>query len=113
MTSFDMAENVTPSDLARMLCHGQIDIRWRAARLLGSMGSDTVEVLADVIHSRDSGTRILAAWALGRTGDSRAVEVLSAAFPDTDELVAIALEGALSRLTTERKAISPGSGIHF
>ncbi len=108
MTNFDMAGKDTPSGLARLLCHGQIDIRWKAARLLGSMGSDAVEVLADVIHSKDSGTRILAAWALGRTGDSRAAEVLSAALPDTDELFAIALEGALSRLTTERKDISPG-----
>ena len=87
-----------PENLVAFLKQGNIDIRWRAARILGSMGSQSYDPLVEALYDDDKGVRILAAWALGKTGESRAIAALLRASPDDDNIAQLAIDCAVERL---------------
>lgn len=87
-----------PENLVTFLKQGNIDVRWRTARILGSMGSQSCDPLVKALYDDDNGVRLLAAWALGKTGEPRAIAALLRASPDDDNLVQLAIDCALERL---------------
>jgi len=89
-----MREN-EPGNLVASLKHGDIDFRWKAARMLGERGSKGVDLLMKALYEDDWSVRLLAAWALGRTGDIRAADALIRAAPDYNDDVQLAIEGAI------------------
>lgn len=94
-------ENLPMDELLRLLRHQEIEMRWRAARALGSHGNDAVEPLLLRLYDDDHNVRMLSIWSLGRIGDKRAIGPISRSRHDADTMIQIACEGALSRL--ERK----------
>lgn len=100
MTHQDV-ENLPMDELLRLLRHQEIEMRWRAARALGSHGNDAVEPLLLRLYDDDHNVRMLSIWSLGRIGDKRAIGPISRSRHDADTMIQIACEGALSRL--ERK----------
>ncbi len=97
-TRQQMFRDQEPGDLVASLKHSDIDVRWRAARILGAMGGLACDLLMKLLYDDDKGVRILAAWALGRTGDPRATDALMRACPDDDDLVQLAIDCAIERL---------------
>ena len=84
-TRQQMFRDQEPGDLIASLGQGDIDVRWRSARILGEMGGQACDLLMNALYDDDIGVRILAAWALGRTGEPRAIDALKRAIPDDDE----------------------------
>ncbi len=70
----------------------------------GSIAEKVCGALSEVLHDGVDVHRCLAAQALGRIGDSRAVEPLSEALLDEDEDVRTDVAGALSALNDPRAA---------
>ena len=91
-------ENLSMDELLKLLRHREIEIRWRAARALGSCGGDAVNPLIARLYDDDQNVRMLSIWSLGRIGDKRAIGPISRALHDPDTMIQIASEGALSRL---------------
>lgn len=75
-----------------------VDLRWKAARSLGSRGEDAVDALIKNLYQDDPGTRLLAAWALGKTGSRRALPYLERMLEDEDPCAQLAVECALERI---------------
>jgi HEAT repeat protein len=74
-------------------------MRWKAARLLGEMRGRGVDLLMKALYDDDRGVRLLAAWALGKTGDIRAADALIRATPDDNDDVQLAIDAAIQRLS--------------
>ena len=93
--------------LVAHLKHRDIDMRWKAARLLGEMRGQGIDLLMKALYDDDRGVRLLAAWALGKTKDIRAADALIRASPDENSDVQLAIDGAIQRLS--RTCIVAGS----
>jgi HEAT repeat protein len=88
----------TIHDLLTLLSESNIDSRWRAAAALGRAGSQAVDPLLKKLFDDDENVRVLAIWALGRIGDSRAIDPIARTADCDSGPVALAAEGALSRI---------------
>jgi HEAT repeat protein len=88
----------TISDLLSLLSESNIDTRWKAAAALGRAGSQAVDPLLKKLFDDDENVRVLAIWALGRIGDSRAIAPITRSADGDLGPVALAAEGALSRI---------------
>lgn len=88
----------TIPDLLALLSESNIDTRWRAAAALSRAGSRAVDPLLKKLFDDDENVRILAIWALGRIGDSRAIAPISRSADGDRGPLALAAEGALSRM---------------
>ncbi|NYT21706.1 MAG: HEAT repeat domain-containing protein [Methanomicrobiales archaeon] len=86
-------------ELVTLLSHRDTDIRWKAACALGACGDAAFEPLLKKLYDEDPNVRVLSIWALGRIGNSKAAGYLERFLHDEDSLIAIASEGALSRLS--------------
>ena len=95
---YQEVENLQLNELLKRLRHQEIEMRWRAARALGSHGKNAVEPLLVRLYDDDHNVRMLSIWSLGRIGDKRAIGPISRSLHDTDTMIQIASEGALSRL---------------
>lgn len=78
-----------------------IDRRWKAARSLSENGEKAVDALIKSLYSDNPGARLLAAWALGNTGNVRAVPYLERMLDDEDPCARLAIECALQRITRD------------
>ncbi len=85
-------------DLIRDLRSPSVDLRWKAARSLGIKGEKAVDALIKNLYQDDPGTRLLAAWALGKTGSRRAIPYLERMLEDEDPCAQLAVECALERI---------------
>lgn len=92
-------ENEDIPELLGYLEHQDIDMRWSAAVLLCRKGAAAVDPLLKKVYHHDDNVRVLAIWALGRIGDKRAGEPIARMLDDENEIIRLASEGALSRLT--------------
>lgn len=90
-------ENKIP-DLLSLLSRSDIDTRWRAAAALARSGPPAVDPLLLKLFDDDQNVRVLAIWALGRIGDPRSIGPISRAAEGDQGPVALAAEGALSRM---------------
>jgi HEAT repeat protein len=62
------------------------------------MGNKSCDPLVKALYDDDKGVRLLAAWALGKTGEFQAIAALLRAGPDDDNLVQLAIDCAIERL---------------
>jgi HEAT repeat protein len=85
--------------------HPDLDVQWRAAEALASMGPGVFEVLVDTLHSRSKDIRLGAIEALGDSGDSRAVPSLVPLLKDPDN--EIRWETALALGMLDDKEVIP------
>lgn len=81
-----------------LLQHPDVETRWKAAGALCRCGQRAVDPLLKYVYSDDAGVRVLSIWALGRIGDTRAIPHIERFLHDSDPVVTMASEGALSRL---------------
>ena len=88
----------TIPDLLALLSESNIDTRWRAAAALSRAGPRAVDPLMKKLFDDDANVRVLAIWALGRIGDGRALASIARSAEGESGPVALAAEGALSRL---------------
>ena len=88
----------TVREMIRDLKNPSIDQRWKAARSLGKKGETAVDALIMNLYQDDPGTRLLAAWALGKTGSRRAIPFLERMLEDEDPCAQLAVECALQRI---------------
>lgn len=86
-------------DLVALLSHRETDVRWKAASALGARGDAALEPLLKKLYDDDPNVRVLSIWALGRTGSPEAAGYLERFVHDENSLIAIASEGAISRLS--------------
>jgi HEAT repeat protein len=86
-------------ELVTLLSDRETDVQWRAARALGEYGEAALDPLLKKLYADDINVRILSIWALGNSGDSRAAEHLERLMHDENFLIAMASEGAISRLS--------------
>lgn len=91
-------KDYTIPDLLALLSKSNIDTRWRAASALSRAGPQAVDPLMKKLFDDDENVRILAIWALGRLGDSRAMAQIARYAEIGKGPVALAAEGALSRM---------------
>jgi HEAT repeat protein len=84
--------------LLHLLKHRDINTRWMAARNLVDLGDEAVEPLLKRMYDNDESVRMLAIWALGRIGNTKAIGALQRASYDDSETVQIASRGAIDRI---------------
>ncbi len=70
--------------LIRSMKHRDLDVQWRAAEALASMGPEVFGVLVENLDSRSKDIRLGAIEALGDSGDPRAVTPLTPLLQDPD-----------------------------
>jgi HEAT repeat protein len=86
-------------ELVKLLSHRETEVRWRAAYALGKHGDAALEPLLKKVYDDDPNVRVLSIWALGKSGNPQAVSHLEQFLHDENFLVAMASEGAISRLS--------------
>lgn len=91
-------KDYTIPDLVALLSESNIDARWRAAAVLSRAGAKAVDPLMKKLFDDDENVRVLAIWALGRIGDSRALASIARSADNDQGPIALAAEGAMSRL---------------
>ncbi|MDH7510963.1 MAG: HEAT repeat domain-containing protein [Methanolinea sp.] len=84
--------------LLRDLTAAGINVRWRAARMISTRGTDAVDALIRCLYSNDAGCRLLAAWALGNIGDRKAIPFLERLAEDDEPDVRLAGECAMEKI---------------
>jgi HEAT repeat protein len=77
---------------------GDQPVRGPASEVLGEIGAPAVEALLKQLNAKNAGVRRAAAWALGKTGDRRAVQPLIAALRSEDHQVCQGAADSLRRL---------------
>jgi HEAT repeat protein len=97
MQCIDEKEYTIP-DLIGLLSHRDVDTRWRAATALSREGQSAVDPLMRKLFDDDQNVRVLAIWALGKIGDSRAIGPISRAADGDQGPISLAAEGAMSRI---------------
>jgi len=70
--------------LIKSMKHADLDVQWRAAEALASMGPEVFGVLVENLDSRSKDIRLGAIEALGDSGDPRAVTPLTPLLHDPD-----------------------------
>lgn len=91
-------DTLSMEEMLVLLRHHDIEIQWMAARALIKYGKEASRPLLLRMYEDDQNVRILSIWALGRTGDTRAIAPIMRALHDDDAVIRMASEGALSRL---------------
>jgi HEAT repeat protein len=91
--------------LIRSMKHRDLDVQWRAAEALASMGPEVFEVLVENLGSRSKDIRLGAIEALGDSGDPRAVTPLTPLLRDPDN--EIRWETALALGMLDEKEVIP------
>lgn len=89
-------------DLIRALGDKDKHVRMAAIRALANIGSADVEKIAPFLNDDYEFVRCEAAWALGRTGDKRALGPLSRALSDEDIFVRRGAAWALGEMGDAR-----------
>jgi HEAT repeat protein len=70
--------------LIRSMKHRDLDVQWRAAETLASLGPEVFDILVENLDSRSKDIRLGAIEALGDSGDQRAVIPLTPLLRDPD-----------------------------
>jgi hypothetical protein len=70
--------------LIRSMKHRDLDVQWRAAETLASMGPEVFDILVENLDSRSKDIRLGAIEALGDSGDQRAIIPLTPLLRDPD-----------------------------
>jgi HEAT repeat protein len=91
--------------LIRSMKHRDLDVQWRAAEALASMGPEVFGVLVENLDSRSKDIRLGAIEALGDSGDPRAVTSLTPLLQDPDN--EIRWETALALGMLDDKGVIP------
>jgi HEAT repeat protein len=86
-------------ELVSLLSHRDTETRWKAACALGECGDAALEPLLKKLYDDDPNVRVLSIWALGKSGNPRALGYLERFVHDENLLIAMASEGAISRLS--------------
>ncbi len=92
-------DTANTDELVSLLSHRDTEIRWKAACALGECGDAALEPLLKKIYDDDPNVRVLSIWALGKSGNPRAAGHLERFVHDENFLIAMASEGAISRLS--------------
>jgi hypothetical protein len=79
-----MARSRDIRGLIRCMKHRDLDVQWRAAETLASMGPEVFDILVENLNSRSKDIRLGAIEALGDSGDPRAVIPLTPLLRDPD-----------------------------
>ena len=94
------AQDTTNIDeLVTLLSHRETEIRWKAACALGACGKAAQEQLLRKLYDDDPNVRVLSIWALGKSGNPEVAGYLERLVHDENSLIAMASEGAISRLS--------------
>jgi HEAT repeat protein len=88
--------------LSRMLRDKDPGVQKAAADALVSIGSASIDVLADALKDATSTIRLSAAWALGEIKDPKCADVLIPALKDKDRLVRVGVVMALATIGDKR-----------
>ncbi len=87
------------SILIEALKNKDTNIRWKAARYLGSStNKDAVEPLIEALKDDEFIVRNNAVWSLGEIGDKRATKPLAMALKDENKYVRLSAEEALEKI---------------
>jgi len=81
-------------------------VRENIVKAIKEIGKAAVDILVKTLQSEDFDIRVLAAWALGQIGDSRAIDPLIAALQDKEFFVQAKAAEALGEIQDSR-AIEP------
>jgi HEAT repeat protein len=100
-----MARTRNINGLIRSMKHRDLDVQWRAAEALASMGPEVFGVLVEHLNSRSKDIRLGAIEALGDSGDPRAVTPLTPLLQDPDN--EIRWETALALGMLDDKEVIP------